>query len=242
MVKEILIIKHIDIEGPGTIGEFLQNTSWCIRTLDLSKDRLSPQPLENIEAIISLGGPMNVYEEDKYPFLKEEDAFLKMALKEEVPILGICLGAQLLAKALGARVIKTSVPEIGWHKITLTADGEEDALFEGLSGELDVFQWHEDTFDIPAGAALLAASDSCQNQAFKWGKNAYGLQFHVEVTPEMVESWINTYVKKERAALSGVNNMLVQSYKSEGLLKGEADRIYLNFSRIINAYRKTGVT
>ncbi len=238
MSKQILIIKHIDIEGPGSIEKFFQNTAWSLRTVDLSKGESLPESLEDIEAIVSLGGPMNVYEENKYPFLQDENEILKKAIKEEIPILGICLGAQLLAKALGAQVKKAKTKEIGWHKINLTAYGQKDSLFEGLSAELDVFQWHEDTFDIPEKAMPLATSSSCQNQAFKWGKNAYGLQFHLEVTPEMVESWINAYAREGESVLPGVDNMLIQTYKKAVFLEKQANLSYLNFARIIDVSKK----
>lgn len=230
----ILIIKHIDIEGPGTIEEFFSNTSWQLQSIDLSKDKLSIKDFSKLTAIISLGGPMNVYQEDKYPFLKEEDEFLKKAIKSEIPILGICLGAQLLAKACSAKVKPAQTQEIGWHKLNLTEQGREDPLFDNLAKELDVFQWHQDTFEIPKGGALLAESPSCANQAFRFGRNAYGLQFHIEVTPEMVETWIDKYAKTTEFA-SDPKDMLIESYKRKQSFRKQADLIYFNFSRIISS-------
>lgn len=232
MPREILVIKHIDIEGPGTFEEFFRNTAWGLRIVDLSKEKLRLEDFSQLAAIISLGGPMNVCEEAKYPFLKEEDRLLKRAASKGVPILGICLGAQVLAKACGAKVKKAKEKEIGWHRINLTGEGERDPLFENLPSELAVFQWHEDTFEIPEGAAHLAQSRACLNQAFRFEKNAYGLQFHIEVTPAMVESWIKGYIKKETAD-PGIKDMLIESYKKEGPFKKQADTVYLNFARII---------
>lgn len=232
-----MFIKHIDIEGPGSIEKLFQNTAWNIkplefRTVDLSKGESLPDSLSGIKAIISLGGPMNVYEEDKYPFLKEEDRFLKKAIKEEVPVLGICLGAQLLAKACGAKVKKAPCKEIGWHKVDLTDKGKSDPLFGNLVLQLSVFQWHEDTFDIPKEGLLLATSDSCPNQAFRLGKNAYGLQFHLEVTPDMIESWISEYIKEKHKNLEA-KNMLIEAYKKRELYERQANLVFLNFARII---------
>ncbi len=164
-----------------------------LNIVDLSKADLLPSDLSDIKAVISLGGPMNVYEEDKFPFLKDEDKLLKEALRNEIPILGVCLGAQLLAKASGAKVVKAKEKEIGWHEVKLTAEGKIDPLFAGFPPELKVFQWHEDTFDIPLEGILLAGSKVCPNQAFRVGENAYGLQFHLEVAPDMIESWIFRY-------------------------------------------------
>jgi len=234
MPKEILVIKHIDVEGPGSIEEFFRNTTWDLRVIDLSKDEALPRYLDDIEAIISLGGPMNAYEEDKYPFLKQEDKFLKEAIKEEIPVLGICLGAQLLAKAAGARVIKAQNKEIGWHTVGLTEEGRKDPLFEYLPPELNVLQWHEDTFEIPKDGIRLAESGASVNQAFKCSRNAYGIQFHIEVTPEMVGSWINKYTKDGPQGFDA-KEMLIESYKRKEMFRMQADMIYLNFSRIIKA-------
>lgn len=233
----ILIIKHIDIEGPGTLGAFFEETGWKMKIVELDKgDRLLL--INEYEAIISLGGPMNVYEEAKYPFLKEEDKLIKMALQKETPILGICLGAQILAKACGARVMKSTQKEIGWQKVNLTDEGKRDPLFENMPGQLPVFQWHEDTFDIPEKGLHLAQSPACPNQAFRFGSNAYGLQFHIEVTPEMIESWVRAYTKKESIE---TKEMVIESYKAKGAFGKQAQMIYNNFSRIIAAERKIQV-
>jgi GMP synthase (glutamine-hydrolysing) len=193
----ILIVKHIDIEGPGSIEDFLRDTARDFFVLDLNKGGSLPVNLKEIEAVISLGGPMNVYEEEKYPFLKEEDTFIKKVLQDQIPFLGICLGSQLLAKAAGGKVTKSPRKEIGWFNIRLTEAGKIDTVFKGFPTELRVFQWHGDMFEVPKGGELLASSENCPQQAFRIGKNAYGLQFHVEVTPEIVDSWIDAYAKED---------------------------------------------
>jgi len=233
MSKRILIIKHVEIEGPGTIERFFQNTDWLFATLDFAAGGFPPDDFSDIKAIISLGGPMNVYEEADYPFLRYENLFLKKAIKKEIPILGICLGAQLLAKACGAKVNKAREKEIGWYKVNLTDDGQKDILFETLPKELEVFQWHEDTFDIPQGAVCLANSSSCRNQAFRFGKNAYGLQFHIEVTPEMIKAWIDEY-KKDSAEFNA-GDIITKAYRQKEIFERQAETIYLNFARNIKA-------
>lgn len=228
------MIKHIGIEGPGIIAEFFQNTAWQIETIELDKGEELPEVLFQIEALIILGGPMNVYEEDKFPFLKTEDTFIKKAIKKEVPILGICLGAQLLAKACGAEIRKAERGEIGWYKVILTEQGRQDALFQNINNGLDVLQWHYDAFQLPEEGKLLATSDLCKNQAFRFGKNAYGLQFHIEVTPNMVESWIKEYLdSNDPAKIIDSKNLLIDTYKKEQQFIRQANNVLFNFSQII---------
>ena len=137
--------------------------------------------------LIFLGGPMSV--NDGLPFLERELEVVRQALDRGQPVLGICLGSQLIARALGASVYRNPVKEIGWFEIRLTEAGARDALFGCMNGTERVFHWHGETFDLPRGATLLASSEACRNQAFRWGSNVYGLQFHLEVTPAMIADW-----------------------------------------------------
>lgn len=237
MPGQILIIKHMEIEGAGTIERFFRNTKWTLATLDFTAGGFPPDDLSDIKAIISMGGPMNVYEEADYPFLRDEDIFLKKAIRKEIPILGICLGAQLLAKACGAEVRKAPEKEMGWRSIELTATGERDPFFAGLPKELEIFQWHEDTFDIPKGAVCLVNSKSCHNQAFRFGKNAYGLQFHIEVTPAIIGSWVKEYIKDEKERLVA-KDMLIDAYEKREAFEKQANMVYLNFAKIIASFTK----
>ena len=140
---------------------------------------------------------MNVDEVETYPFLAEEVQRLERAVEARLPVLGVCLGAQLLAKALGARVYPNKTKEIGWYEVELLPGVKDDPLFGGIAkpqaeakSKVTVFQWHGDTFDLPPGAVRLARSEQCENQAFRYGRAAYGLQFHLEVTAEIIESWL----------------------------------------------------
>jgi GMP synthase-like glutamine amidotransferase len=145
----IAILKHIQIEGPGILGDIFAEHGLHTECIELEEGKALPD-IKECEGVVILGGPMNVYEEQKFSFLRDEDAFLKKVIQERIPALGICLGAQLLAKACGAVVKRSPVKEIGWYPIKLTPQAKSDLLFSGLDDDLDVFQWHEDTFEIPS--------------------------------------------------------------------------------------------
>ena len=187
-----LIIKHIGVEGPGLIENRLMQEKIPYQVLDLETGARLPK-INGLSHLIFLGGPMNVYEEERYPFLREEDLFIKEAIQRGKTVLGICLGAQLIAKALGAKVFKAPVKEIGWYDVSLTKIGSQDPLLSDLPKTFPVFQWHEDTFEIPSGAKLIATSSPISHQAFRYGERVYGLQFHLEVTEKMIQEWVETY-------------------------------------------------
>ena len=180
---------------------------------------------------------MNVYEEEVYSLLQPENAFLRQVVGEGIPFLGICLGGQLLAKALGGRVTRNGVKEIGWHSIELDQQGQRDPLFAGLPDRFPVFQWHGDTFSIPSGARQLATSHTYQNQAFRFGFGgiAYALQFHLEVTPTLVEKWTHEYAA-EFAELDGgvdVHAILAETPTRCEELGPMSRRVFKNFCRLV---------
>ena len=192
MAENTLIIKHVEVEGPGLIEYCLKQEKIPYQILNLTSGVHLPK-LDGFTHIVFLGGPMNVYEEDRYSFLKDEDLFIKEAIQRGKAILGICLGAQLVAKALGAKVSKAPAKEIGWYDVSLTEIGSKDPLFSNLPKTFPVFQWHGDTFEIPNRGKLIATSTLVPNQAFRYGEKVYGLQFHLEVTEEMIQEWMETY-------------------------------------------------
>ncbi len=226
MDKAVLIIKHVEQEGPGMLGTFFEDAGWRLVTAELGLRESLPDRLDGFAAVVMLGGPMNVYEEEAYPFLKEEDLFIRQVLREEIPFLGICLGAQLLAKACGARVMKAAEKEVGWYTVDLTKQARQDRLFRRVESPLTVFQWHEDTFEIPDGGVLLGTSALVRNQAFKMGSCAYGLQFHVEVSLDMVETWM----KDERSI--DTENILRQGGIVSETLEQQAAALFNNFRRL----------
>ncbi len=228
----ILIVKHIDVEGPGLIEDFFASSGYKLKEIDISSAQAFPRSLKGLEGVVLLGGPMNVHEEEKFPFLKEEGRFIQKIIKKEIPTLGICLGAQLIAKALGAGVEKASEKEIGWHTVRLTDNGMRDKLFMASSEYMEVFQWHEDKFEVPKNAELLAESRVCP-QGFRFGRCIYGLQFHFEVTPYMIKEWINKYPESAPNEPGEREYMLIKSYESAQRAREKAYEILLNFSRLI---------
>ena len=179
-------------EHLGVFSKILNENNISYQYIKLYEEEEIPN-LNDYSAIIILGGPMNVYEERKYPFLKKENSSIKEALKINKPMLGICLGAQIIARAAGAKVYPAKRKEIGWFTLNLTTGGIENDVFRGLERQFTVFQWHGDTFDIPSGSIRLAKSNLFPNQAFSIGKTTYALQFHLEVTKKMILEWVNRY-------------------------------------------------
>lgn len=199
-----LVLQHIECEDLGTIGHAMYRRGIEHRYVRLFDGEPVPKGTGGYTGLIILGGPMNVYEEDRFPYLKDEDILIKKAIDRGIPILGICLGGQLIAKANNAKVRKGAKKEIGWYELRLSQGGKEDAVFGGLPEKLTVFQWHGDTFDIPEGATHLAGSELFPNQAYRIGDNIYGLQFHLEVTERMIRQWMSEY-QDEVASLNYID-------------------------------------
>ena len=220
--KEILILEHVPNEKAGTILDFLRARKIPFHEIPLYRNDYSFPDLDSVHAVVAMGGPMNVYEEDKFPFLIEENDFIRRVVKAGIPYLGVCLGAQLLAKALGARVYKARQPEVGWGDIHFSPAAKKDKLFGSLASQgLRVLQWHEDTFDLPENAVHLASSAVVPNQAYCVDGLFYGFQFHVEASRAMLEDWF-----KERPDLEPILSEF-DIYKEE--LNKITDKIYRNF-------------
>ncbi|MCF6157562.1 MAG: type 1 glutamine amidotransferase [wastewater metagenome] len=237
----IVFIKHITIEGPGTIADFLEDNKIPYTVIDLSLGDKLPKSEKAFQSVISLGGPMNVYEEERYPFLRAEDTFLKRIVEEDVPFLGICLGAQLIAKALGAQVTKNPEKEIGWYRTVLTDHGLNDPLLKGLPEVFKVFQWHGDTFHIPRGGKRLAFSELCQNQTLKYGRNVYGIQFHVEITKDMIVQWSDAYkneLESLKSIVSDKQKMLADYSELEKSYIRQAEQFYVNFFTLADLLKR----
>lgn len=189
----VLVIKNVSSEGPGTIEDHLRIGRIPCTIIDLERGQSLPD-IHSYSHIVIMGGPMAVYEMDRSPYLKDEALFIKKAVHASKHVLGVCLGAQMLAHVLGARVYPGGAKEIGWYDVTLTEEGIRDECMAGLGVDggktAQVFQWHGDTFDLPQGAVRLASSVLYPNQAFRYGDRVYALQFHIEVTPGIVDGWL----------------------------------------------------
>ena len=194
-MKKLLALRHVQFENLGTLTEFFLRAGFSIQYVDVTTSALSDiDPLE-ADLMVVLGGPMGVYETERYPFLLEETALLTRRIGKQLPTLGICLGSQLNAAAMGAKVYRGGLKEIGWAPLELTEVGRH-----GLLASLDrthagaapaVLHWHGDTFDLPAGATLLASTPGYAHQAFSVGNYLLALQFHIEVEPGVIDTWID---------------------------------------------------
>jgi GMP synthase-like glutamine amidotransferase len=187
MRPQILAFRLVPFEGLGRIGAVLAAHDFGVDYADLYAQDAPPVNPDRYDALIFMGGPMSV--NDDLAYLRCEEEFIRDAIRRDVPMLGICLGSQLIAHALGAAVRRCPLKEIGWFEIKLTAAALEDPLFDGFTESETVFHWHGETFDLPEGAVLLASSERCRNQAYRLGDRVYGLQFHPEVTPAMIADW-----------------------------------------------------
>lgn len=192
----VLILKNVPLEGPGTIEDYLLESRIDYRTVDLVGEGLPSS--KNVDTLVIMGGPMSVNDSGFYPYIDREVELVREFIREDKKVLGVCLGAQIVAKALGARVYPGPEKEIGWYDIELQEDGIRDPAMVKLATHprvgdfwkrFKVFHWHGETFDLPAGAAHLAKSALYPNQAFRYGK-VYAFQFHIEVRKEMVSDWL----------------------------------------------------
>jgi GMP synthase (glutamine-hydrolysing) len=181
-----LVFRHAQAEGLGVLGNALRERGIHHRAPDIARGEPVPRDLRGVGGLIILGGPMAAYDQDKHAFLRVESALLEKAIAAGRPVLGICLGAQLIAQVLGARVYRGETPEVGWAPVTLTEDGRDDALFASSDPSLTVFHMHADTYELPPDATNLATSPSYEQQAFRWGEIVYGFQFHLEFTESII--------------------------------------------------------
>ena len=188
MKDTILSIQNTEIETLGNFKELFESDGYVIETIHVKKDKV-PKELDKYAGIVILGGYMSVYE--NLPYLDEELVLINNANNLQVPLLGICLGSQLIAEALGGRVYKGEQKEVGWFDVIINPRGKND-IFKGIANNnMRVFQWHGDTFELPSSAVLLASSD-LYPQAFRVG-NSIGILFHLEVTSQMIHDWTKLY-------------------------------------------------
>ncbi len=190
-MPRVLVFQHVAYEPLCTLNPLLKSYGLRIKYVNFSRDRDARPAVENYDGLVVLGGPMSVDDTDAFPHLRFELEQIEEAMRRELPVLGVCLGSQLIAKSLGARVMANAIKEIGWYDLVPTEAGKTDPMFQHFSETEKVFQWHGDTFQLPAGCVHLAQGSTCANQAFRYAENVYGLQFHMEVDEPMIGRWLD---------------------------------------------------
>ncbi len=214
-------IQHAPFEGPANIKRWAETQGWRISGTHVYRMEKLPGQ-DELDWLVIMGGPMNVYEEKEYPWLTAEKRFIEEAISKGKIVLGICLGAQLIADVLGGRVVRNKYKEIGWFPVSLRPEGLASALFQGFPDEFQALHWHGDTFSLPPEAAMLAESEACRAQAFSAkGGRVLALQFHLESSVDSV-----------RALIQNCSDELVDGeyIQSSDAIMGSTE----NFSRIHN--------
>ena len=185
---DVLVLQHIACEPPGVYEDVLRERGATLHRVEVDAGHELPD-WGKFSAIVAMGGPMSANDDAELPWLGEEKQLIGDAARAGMPLWGVCLGVQLLAASLGARVYAGDEPEVGMLPVELTHEGRRDPVFAALPPTLPALQWHGDTFDLPEGAVRLAGSSAYPNQAFRF-ENAYGVQFHLEVSGEMAREWL----------------------------------------------------
>lgn len=225
-MNPVLIFRHVDCEGPGYLGEFLGVRNIPLALVRVDEGEPPPREITRCSGLVFMGGPMSVG--DPLPWIDSEIELIREAHARGVPILGHCLGAQLISKALGGRIEANDVSEIGWYQVERLKGELADQWLGDLPSRFEVFHWHKDTFSLPKGATPILRSDLCRNQGFVLGKTL-ALQCHTEVTAKMVKEWMSRYEGELAANATGVQDRgemtraLTQRVRA---LRRTADRIY----------------
>jgi GMP synthase (glutamine-hydrolysing) len=241
-MKKLLVCQHVPHEILGTLNPLLKRAGFRIRYTNFARHPELQPRLDSYDGLVVLGGPMSAYETDRFPYLLTELRLIEQAMRRALPVLGICLGAQLIAQTLGARVYPNHEKEIGWYDVSPTAEASADRLLADFRGTEKIFQWHGDTFDIPRTACHLALSELCTNQAFRYSANVYGLQFHLEVDERMIHHWLS--VPENQQELAGLGGKIdpdrIRMETSEHVhrLKELSDGVFGEFIRLFGIEKR----
>lgn len=226
-MKMVYALQHVATEPMGIIADALTGRDISAHSIRPFAGERVPKSMGEAAGLVVMGGPMGVHEQAEYPFLSDEIRLIKSALEQEKPVLGVCLGSQLLASALGARVRKGSQKEIGWHAVTLTEAAPRDALWQAVASPFTAYHWHGDVFDLPHGAESLAASALTDCQAYRYSRNVYGFLFHMEATPQIVTDMVAAFAGELReesieahAILAGIGDHLPRLAGIGGIVFG----------------------
>jgi len=230
-----LIIQHLDIEPPALIGEVLRDAGHELNFVHVSKGEALPQNTHDFAGLIIMGGPQSA-NDNHLPYIQAELEWLKQRIQEGFPMLGICLGAQLMAKAAGASISASPERELGWYPICSTSHAADDPLFSAMpDGGLIVFQWHGETFSIPDTAALIATHPEVPAQAFRLGRAQYGMQFHFEVDAPLIHQWIEAGVsEQEHLGIEGINKLHEQTPLHLHAMRAHGRKMVLNWLSLLN--------
>jgi GMP synthase (glutamine-hydrolysing) len=199
-MRKLLVFQHVAHEILGTLNPLLKRAGFRIRYVNFGRHADAQPSLDGYHGLVVLGGPMSVYQDHRFSHLITEMKLIEDAMQRNLPVLGICLGAQLIAKTLGAAVYPCKQKEIGWYDLHTAPEAAQRSILNSLGHTEKVFQWHGDTFEIPAGAVHLAASHLCVNQAFRYSEKVYGLQFHLEVDEAMILRWLKVPENRQEIA------------------------------------------
>jgi len=202
-MAKVLVFQHVAYEPLGMLDPMLREAKHRIKYVNFYRHPTAQPSLKGYQALIVLGGPMNVDEIKNHPHLQTEVNVIKEAIKKDIPILGICLGAQLIAYALGSDVYTANGLEVGWYDLEKNAEGRKDKVIKHFKETEKLFQWHGRTYDTPQGAVNLLSSKQCKNQAFRYGDKVYGLQFHLEVTEPVIMRWLHLDAHAEDLKMCG---------------------------------------
>jgi GMP synthase (glutamine-hydrolysing) len=242
-MKKLLVLQHVAHELLGTLNPLLKSAGFRLRYVNFARHPEAQPSLDGYHGLVVLGGPMSVNDTDRLPHLITEMKLIEAAMRRNLPVLGICLGAQLIAKTLGAAVYPGKEKEIGWYDISPTKEAESDPLFVKFRRAEKIFQWHGDTFDIPRSTAHLAFSTLCANQAFRYGTCVYGLQFHLEVDEPMIHRWLRVDENQtEIAALGGkidADRIHKETPAHIHRLNKLSDRVFSEFIKLFSFQKKS---
>ncbi|MFT4179978.1 MAG: gamma-glutamyl-gamma-aminobutyrate hydrolase family protein [Thermomonas sp.] len=236
-MSRILVFQHVAAEPLGTLDPLIRRRGHRIRFVNFERDPDAQPDVDRYKGLVVLGGPMNVEDQSHRAHLRTELAAIERMLELGRPVLGICLGSQLLAHVLGAPVQRHHTPEIGWYPVHATDAGKADPVLSPLGASTPVFQWHGQHFQIPATATQLMTGDVCEQQAFRWGDNAYGFQFHLEMDQPLIERWLaNPAYRAELEQLAGSHDEATIRADTERHIQGmqeRADAVFNNFLDLV---------
>jgi GMP synthase (glutamine-hydrolysing) len=229
----ITILQHIHCETPGIISQCLQSADVKMRWIRTFEGDPIPSNMEAQAGLLIMGGPMSVYDHAQFPFLIDEQRLIEQALKDDKPVLGVCLGSQLLAATLGAEVKSGDRKEIGWHPITLTEPASTDFLWKGLPQQLKAYHWHGDVFDLPRGAVSLASSELTACQGFRFGENAYGFLFHMEVTEKIIKNMVSEFEDELNAEAIAAESIIQNTKENLPELQAVGDKVFGRWVKLL---------